>query len=242
MSDVVSCSISVYLVLCTFAVSFSSVSVDGNEKKAAADLCSFVFFGHNLSRSPPSSGVISHSKHFKFTKSSSQHFASSYQSMSTNICFNKLLLRKARRQKVALFFQMVIPSCFCFLTFFLVASLIYPAYNDENADGKLLIAIFAPLAGVFVKVTSLICVQKLYNITHPGYSYVFLSPLYCGAAIVFRILQADLGSLVDIAILGIVHGAAEVIERSTIVLLDHIVHTMCRKKISSLGKLSYSSS
>ena len=139
------------------------------------------------------------------------------------------------KQKVALFFQMVIPSCFCFLTFFLVASLIYPAYNDENANGKLLIAIFAPLAGVFVKVTSRVCVQKLYNITHPGYSYVFLSPLYCGAAIVFRILQADLGSLLDIAILGIVHGAAEVIERSTMVFIDHIVHVMCKRRPAPWG-------
>ena len=142
---------------------------------------------------------------------------------------------KSSRQKVTLFFQMVVPSCLGVLTFFLVASLIYPVYNEEDADGKLLIAIFAPLAGVFVKVTSRICVQKLYNITHPGYSYVFLSPLYCGAAIVFRILQADLGSLLDIAILGIVHGAAEVLERSTIVLLDHIVHTMLEKRSAPWG-------
>ena len=130
---------------------------------------------------------------------------------------------------------MVVPSCLGVLTFFLVASLIYPVYNKEDADGKLLIAIFAPLAGVFVKVTSRICVQKLYNITHPGYSYVFLSPLYCGAAIVFRILQADLGSLLDIAILGIVHGAAEVIERSTMVFIDHIVHVMCKRRPAPWG-------
>ena len=142
---------------------------------------------------------------------------------------------KSSRQKVTLFFQMVVPSCLGVLTFFLVASLIYPVYNKEDADGKLLIAIFAPLAGVFVKVTSRICVQKLYNITHPGYSYVFLSPLYCGAAIVFRILQADLGSLLDIAILGIVHGAAEVIERSTMVFIDHIVHVMCKRRPAPWG-------
>ena len=142
---------------------------------------------------------------------------------------------KRSRQKVTLFFQMVAPSCLGVLTFSLIASLIYPVYNKEDADGKLLIAIFAPLAGVFVKVTSRICVQKLYNITHPGYSYVFLSPLYCGAAIVFRILQADLGSLLDIAILGIVHGAAEVIERSTMVFIDHIVHVMCKRRPAPWG-------
>ena len=142
---------------------------------------------------------------------------------------------KSSRQKDTLFFQMVVPSCLGVLTFFLVASLIYPVYNKEDADGKLLIAIFAPLAGVFVKVTSRICVQKLYNITHPAYSYIFLSPLYFGAAIVFRILQADLGSLLDIAILGIVHGAAEVIERSTMVFIDHIVHVMCKRRPAPWG-------
>ena len=130
---------------------------------------------------------------------------------------------------------MVVPSCLGVLTFFLVASLIYPVYKKENAYGKLLIAIFAPLTGVFVKVTSRICVQKLYSITHPAYSYVFLSPLYCGAAIVCRILQADLGNLLDIAILGIVHGAAEVIERSTMVFIDHIVHVMCKRRPAPWG-------
>ena len=79
----------------------------------------------------------------------------------------------------------------------------------ENSNMKLLIATFSPLLGVVVKVTSRICVQKLY-ITFPGYSYVLLSPVYCGAAVLFRVLQADLGSLQAIALLGIIHGAAEV--------------------------------
>ena len=61
---------------------------------------------------------------------------------------------RSSRQKLSLFFQMIMPSCFCMFTFFLVASLIYPAYNKENKGGKLLIAVFAPLVGVVVKVTS----------------------------------------------------------------------------------------
>ena len=116
-----------------------------------------------------------------------------------------------------------------------MASLIYPAYNEADVDKKLLIATFAPLVGVLVKVTSRICVQTLYNITHPGYSYVLLSPLYCGYAIVFRVLQADLGSLYDIVILGIIHGAAEVIERSTMVFIDHICHMLRKRRSAPWG-------
>ena len=136
---------------------------------------------------------------------------------------------RSRRQKLTLFFQMVVPGCFSFFTFFIVASLIYPAYNKQSTDGKLLIALFAPLIGVVLKVISRICVQRLYNITHPGYSYVLLTPLYYGSAVVFRVLQADLDSLKSIAILGIVHGAAEVIERSTMVVIDHICHVLWKR-------------
>ena len=120
-----------------------------------------------------------------------------------NQCLQTYVLKnyfwKSSRQKVTLFFQMVVPSCLGVLTFFLVASLIYPVYNKEDADGKLLIAIFASQAGVFVKVASRICVQKLYNITHPGYSYVFLSPCIVAQRSFFefckRILEAYWTSL-----------------------------------------------
>ena len=112
---------------------------------------------------------------------------------------------------------------------------IYPAYNKQNGKGKLLMALFAPLIGVFLKVISRICVQRLYNITHPGYSYALLSPLYFGSALIFRVLQADLDSLQAIAILGIIHGAAEVIERSTMVVVDHICHLLWKRTSASWG-------
>ena len=134
-----------------------------------------------------------------------------------------------------LFFKMVVPSSLGFLAsvlgFYLI---IYPAYNKENSIGKLLIATFSPLLGVVVKVASRICVQNVY-ITHPGYSYVLLSPVYCGAAVLFRVLQADLGSLQAIALLGIIHGAAEVIERSTMVLIDHICHMLWKRRSAPWG-------
>ena len=45
----------------------------------------------------------------------------------------------------------------------------------------------------------------------------------------FRVLQLDLDRLQSIAILGIIHGAAEVVERSTIVVIDHICHLVSKK-------------
>ena len=82
---------------------------------------------------------------------------------------------------------------------------------------------------------SRICVQRLYNITHPGYSYTLLVPLYYGSAIIFRALQADLDSLENIAIIGIIHGAAEVIERSTMVFIDHIFYLLWKRKSAPWG-------
>ena len=139
----------------------------------------------------------------------------------------------SRKQKLILFFQLVVPGSFCFLLSILITTLIYPLYNAQNKNGKLIIALFAPLLGVFLKVISRISVQRLYNITHPGYSFVLLAPLYCGAAVIFRILQADLGRLQTIALLGVIHGAAEVIERSTMVFIDHICHQLVVRRSSA---------
>ena len=156
------------------------------------------------------------------------------QCLQVYLITNHLCTRS--KQKLTLFFQMIVPGCFCLFTFFIVASLIYPAYNkQENKDGKLLIALFAPLIGVALKVISRICVQRLWNITHPGYSYVLLSPLYCGSAVVFRVLQADLESLKSIAVLGILHGTAEVLERSTMVVIDHICYMLWKRKSAPWG-------
>ncbi|KAL9956466.1 hypothetical protein ACROYT_G037945 [Oculina patagonica] len=111
----------------------------------------------------------------------------------------------------------------------------FVSYNKQNEEGKLLIALFAPLIGVVVKAISRISVQQLWNITHPGYSYALLVPLYFRSAVVYRVLQADLDSLQSIAILGIIHGAAEVIERSTMVVFDHICHVIWKRKSAPWG-------
>jgi len=48
----------------------------------------------------------------------------------------------------------------------------------------------------------------------------------------FRVLQADLDSLQSMAVLGLIHGATEVIERSTMILIDHICHVICKRTLA----------
>ena len=152
-----------------------------------------------------------------------------------SICWQVYLLTNhfrilSRGRRPNLFLKILLPSLVTFLLGILITSFIYPVYNKQNGRGKLVIALFSPLSGVIFKAISRICVQRLWNITHPGYSYVLLVSWYFGSAIIFRVLQADLDSLQSIAILGIVHGFAEVIERSTMVFIDHIFHAIWKKK------------
>ena len=158
-----------------------------------------------------------------------------------NVCLQSYIItnhfcKQSRRQKLAMFFQIILPVCLPLIVLSQIGEFfIYPAYNKQNRNGKLLIALFAPLIGVVLKVITRICVQRLYNITHPGYSYVLLSPLWFGSAIIFRVLQADLDNLQSITILGIIHGVAEVIERSTMVVIDHICHRLWKRTSAPWG-------
>ena len=163
-----------------------------------------------------------------------------YMFVFTNVCLlfyfaAKHVIVLPRLKLALLICKMAMPTCLTILSAFAIRYFVYPAYNKQDTDGKLLIALFSPLMGVVVKAVSRICVQRLWNITHPGYSYVLLVPLYFPLAIMFRILQADLGSLESIAILGTIHGFAEVVERSTVVIIDHICHQICRRESSPWG-------
>jgi len=144
-------------------------------------------------------------------------------------------MRRSRRQQVTFVIQMILPGSFCFLLGTMLVTFIYPAYNKQHKEGQLLIALFAPIMGVIVKAIARISVQRLWNITHPGYSYSLLVPLYFGSAVMFRVLQADLNSVESIAILGIIHGSAEVIERSTMVIFDHISHMIWKRTSAPWG-------
>ena len=98
-----------------------------------------------------------------------------------------------------------------------------------------MIALFPSITGVIFKAISRICVQSLWNITHPGYSYVLLIPSYFGFAINLRVLQADLDSLESIATIGIIHGSVEVIERSAIAFIDHICNVIWKRSRAPWG-------
>ena len=139
-------------------------------------------------------------------------------------------IRRTRSSHVKFFFQMTVALVSVLILAIAVGKMIYPAYNKQGKDGKLLIALFSPLIGVLLKAISRVCVQRLYSKRiHPVHSYVLLTALYCCSAVMFRVLQADLGSLQSIAVLGIIHGAAEVIERSAMVVIDHICHVICKR-------------
>ena len=145
-------------------------------------------------------------------------------------------IRQTRRSHVKFFLRMTVALICLVIIGVPVAKIIYPAYNKQDKDGKLLIALFSPLIGVFLKVILRVSVQQLCSKSfHPGYSYVLLTPLYCCSAVMFRVLQADLDSLQSIAVLGIIHGAAEVIERSTMVVIDHICHVICKRTSAPWG-------
>ena len=131
--------------------------------------------------------------------------------------------------------KMIVPICLPFVAGIFICDYLYPFYIKQDVEGKVTIALFSPLIAVFVKTISRICVQRLWNITHPGYSYVLLAPSYLGYALAFRVLQADIDNLLYIAVLGIVHGAAEVIERSVMVVIDHFCHMLWKRQSSPWG-------
>ena len=128
--------------------------------------------------------------------------------------------------------QLTVPFCSIIFLAILLVAITYPLYSKQSKKSnlRLVIALFAPLIGVLFKVISRILVQRLGEIVHPGYSCALLAPLYCVSAIMFRVLQADLDSLESMAVLGIIHGATEVKERSTMVFIDHICHVIYKRK------------
>ena len=155
-----------------------------------------------------------------------------------SICWQVYLLTNHFRNlssRATLFIKLTTSSCFTFFIGIFIASFIYPMYNRQTEHGKLLIALFSPLFGVIFKVVLRLCAQRLKKIAHPGYSYILLVPLYFGSAIMFRVMQAELENIKLIAVLGIIHGAVEVLERSTMVFIDHICHVMLKRRSAPWG-------
>ena len=140
-----------------------------------------------------------------------------------------------RKIFIKLFFLFTLPCMLTFVVALLVAFFIYPAYNKQDKSGKIMIALFAPLIVVALKGISRNCVQRLWKISHPGTSFVMLVPLYCGSAVFLRLLQVELDSLKSVALIGVIHGIAEVIERCTIALIDHIYNQVWERRLVSWG-------
>ena len=157
-----------------------------------------------------------------------------------SICCQIFLLTNHFRNlsnRATLFIKLTTPYCFNLFLAIFVKVCIFPMYNKQNERGKLLIALFSPLFVVVLKVILRLCAQRLKKIAHPGYSYILLVPLYFGSAIMFRVMQAELDNLKLIAVLGIIHGAVEVLERSTVVFVDHICHVILKRQLAPWGSL-----
>ena len=139
-------------------------------------------------------------------------------------------------RKLTTFLWMIGSSAFPFIVAILVSNFIFPAYDKQDKTGKIYIAVFAPLITVVLKGSSRLLMQRLWRISHPGKTFVFLVPLYCGSAVMLRLLQVDLNSLKAVALIGVIHGVAEVIERSIIVVIDYIYHQLYERRRLSWGR------
>ena len=109
---------------------------------------------------------------------------------------------------------------------------LYSAYVRQSNEGRLAIALFAPLSGLAFKTVSRICAQRLWNITRPGYSFCGIVSLLLRNCYYFSNFSSG-----SIAILGIIHGAGEVVERSAMAVIDHICHVLCKRKSAPWGSL-----
>ena len=143
--------------------------------------------------------------------------------------------RAVGARKLTTFLWMIGSSAFPFIVAILVSNFIYPAYDKQDKTGKIYIAVFTPLITVVLKGSSRLLMQRLWRISHPGKTFVFLVPLYYGSAVMLRLLQVDLDSLKAVALIGVIHGVAEVIERSIIVLIDYIYHQLYERRRLSWG-------
>ena len=232
ISDVIACALFYACVFITLLLLFRPYQLKGLKTKLIL-FCCVIFTLDALYR------VVLQAVGKPFYHMSALYKLPLYTFFIVNIALQSYLVTMSfnfRRMKMALLIcKMTTPQCFTFIVAFIIVIFIYPPYNQKDKEGKLLIAIYSPLIGVALKVISRICVQRLWNITHPGYSYVLLAPLYYMSAVMFRVLQADLESLQSIAILGIIHGAAEVLERSTMVVIDHLCHVIGKRTSAPWG-------
>ena len=234
VSSMISCAFLYLWPFACFLFLFRPHQLKGLKRKLFL-VCCFVYCLDSIYRVALQALGISHSKISSLQKIPLNVLFSASVGWQVYLLTSHFRMRRTRKQQVTFFLKMIVPGCSHLFIGYTASFFIYPAYKKQNEEGKLLIALFAPLVGVIVKSISRISVQRLWNITHPGYSYALLVPLYFGSAVVFRVLQADLGSVESIATLGIIHGALEVVERSTMVVIDHICHVIWKRTSAPWG-------
>lgn len=116
---------------------------------------------------------------------------------------------------LALQFLMGIPA-----TFVLVYK-IFPWYSEKSEIEKVLIAGACPLIISVPKVVVRAAAPK-FDLVHPGILYLLVGCLYASAAIVFRVMQAELTSFSLFVALGVGHAVIDFVERLTVTMRDHI--------------------
>ena len=233
ISDLIGCGLFYIWSFSTMAFLFRRHQLKGLKRKLIL-ICFVVFFLDAFYR------VVLQTVGKPFYKGPVAYRVPLYAFFASSLCLQfyylaRNLCLRSRKQVASSVCKLTIPSFLMFIFGFAVIFLLYPMYNRQNKEGRLLIAVFAPVITVIAKAISRICVQRLWNITHPGYSYVLLVPIYFGSAVLCRVLQADLDSLESIATLGILHGIAEVVERSTMVVIDHFCHVIWKRTSAPWG-------
>ena len=149
------------------ALSLSPISVKWGEKKICFGCLFPILFGCTLSSGPSNLADIS-LQALQIADTSTQCYFNQCNLATLFDC--KSLPSALKWTAVHSFLKMITPSFLTFVLGILITTFIYPWYNDTNDKGKNMIALFSPLTGVILKVISRICVQRLWNIKHPGYS------------------------------------------------------------------------
>ena len=234
VSSIIFCAFLYLWPFACFLFLFRPYQLKGLKRKLFL-VCCFVYCLDSIYRVALQALGISHSKISTLQKIPLNVLFCASVGWQVYLLTSHFRMHKTGKQQVTFFLKMILPGCSNLFIGLTASFFIYPSYRKQNEEGKLLIALFAPLSGVIVKTISRISVQRLWNIAHPGYSFALLAPLYFESAVVFRVLQADLDSVKSIAVLGIIHGASEVVERSTMVVIDHICHVIWKRTSAPWG-------
>ena len=106
--------------------------------------------------------------------------------------------------------------------------MLVPLYHSQSETYRAVIAGALPLATAIPKVIVRLAAQRI-DFLHPGESHVLLTVLYIALAIVFRVMQAELTSLLLFILLSFAHAAVDFLERFTIVMRDYLWYFLYKK-------------